>query len=462
MASVRKRGDTFTISVSLGYDELGKQIRKFTTYTPPADVSAGKAEKLAVQYAAIWEDKIRGYTSLDENRTFRELAQWYYETVAPSVLKDNVLFSNKLNVDSYAMPTLGNVKLKNITPTMLDVLFAELRKSGKVIELYRLRDTSIFPKQKKAAISRATGISRKTITRASFGDNVERGVAEKIAAYFDKPLNSIFVADDENGVLSQGSIIRIKNCVSAIFTAAVKREIMRRNPCFNITSLTRSRAATSFLDETQAVELLAALDRQDNFQFRVMISMLLFTGMRAGEMLGLMWPDVDFDKDIVYIRRTLAYNVNHKANSADKYSLQTPKTATSERYIRIPALLVELLKEHRQRQDETRAGLGVVWAERGTVFANMMGDYFSEAYLNQKFKTLCAKLEFPPGVHIHTLRHTAASLLINSDVSPKLIAEQLGHKEVSTTTDIYSHVFASSKARTMQALESKLTRGAGV
>lgn len=60
MASIRKRGDTFTITAYMGYDEQGRQRKKTTTFRPPDGVTAGKAEKLAKQYAAVWEEKIRG------------------------------------------------------------------------------------------------------------------------------------------------------------------------------------------------------------------------------------------------------------------------------------------------------------------------------------------------------------------------------------------------------------------
>ena len=79
-------------------------------------VSAGKAEKLAQQYAALWEDKLKGYVSLDENQTFRKLADWYFENVAPTRLKETVLLNNKNMLEIYAMPTIGNVKLKHLTP----------------------------------------------------------------------------------------------------------------------------------------------------------------------------------------------------------------------------------------------------------------------------------------------------------------------------------------------------------
>jgi len=130
MASVRKRGDTFTISASLGYDEQGKQLRKFTTYTPPRDVTANKAAKLANEYAVLWEERIRGYVPLNENKTVRELSDWYFETQAPILNRANVAAKKKSALYLHVIPKLGNVKIKMITPQMLDALFAELKETG--------------------------------------------------------------------------------------------------------------------------------------------------------------------------------------------------------------------------------------------------------------------------------------------------------------------------------------------
>ena len=76
MASIRKRGSTFTVTAYMGYDGNGKQRKKTTPFRPPEGVTEGKAEKLARQYAAVWEEKIKGHVALDENRTFSELAEW--------------------------------------------------------------------------------------------------------------------------------------------------------------------------------------------------------------------------------------------------------------------------------------------------------------------------------------------------------------------------------------------------
>ena len=462
MASIRKRGETYTITAYMGYDETGRQVKKTTTYRPPDGVTAGKAEKLAKQFAAVWEEKIKGYVALDENRTFSELVAWYYETVAPVALKGNVLIDNRSMIDTYIMPTLARKKLKEITPTMLDTLFSDLLKNGRTKDTFKLKDGVELPKGKYqdvniSSIARETGLSRHTVTRLSQGKGIEKDNAEKIAAYLGVQFQDMFVTAVEDRALSESSVSRVKRCLSAIFTAAVKKEIMRRNPCSNTMTLKKkSKNPPVYLDETQALNLIAALDGQDDLQFKVQINTLLFTGMRGGELCGLQWQDIDFENGVIYIRHTLAYMRGKGQGKKSVYELQPPKTAAGERYVVVPASLLFLLKEQKAKQAERRAVAREAWTESDMVFTTAFGGYYGEQYLNAKFKKFAAKIGLPENIHIHSLRHTTASLLINSDISPKLIAEQLGHSSASITQDIYSHIFASSKARAAQALEMKL------
>ena len=467
MASIRKRGETFTITAYMGYDKDGKQIKKTTTYRPPEGVTAGKAEKLAKTYAATWEEKIKGLVALDENRTFEELAKWYYETIAPVQLKPNVLIDNQTMIETYVLPTLARKKLKDITPTMLDNLFADMLKNGRVKNTFRLKEGVQLPKGKKSnvsisSISRETGVSRHTLQRLSGGSGIEQGNAEKIADCLGVKFNEMFESDVDDRSLSESSVSRVKRCLSAIFTEAVKKEIMQRNPVSRTMTLKKkSKNPPSYLDETQALALVTALDKQDNFQFKVMINTLLLTGMRGGELCGLKWSDIDFETGVIYIRHTLAYirtkgGAKGAAGTASKFELQTPKTEAGERYVVMPSSLLALLKEYKQAQDELKQAKGDDWNPENMVFLTASGNFYGEQYLNAKFKKLARTLNFPENIHLHSLRHTTASLLINSDVSPKLIAEQLGHSSAAITQDIYSHIFKSSKARAAQALEIAL------
>ncbi len=451
MASIRKRGDTFTISVSLGYDVSGKQIRKFTTYIPPADVTAGKAEKLAREYAVLWENKIRGHISLDENRTLAELLEWYNEVIAPSVLKESVRENNRSFLAAYVLPSLGHIKLKNITPQRLDNFFSEMRASGRVKVYYKLKDAHALDGNKKK-LSQAGIVSCATPARLAKGYTVEKDTAEKIAKFIGKKFDDVFVIDEHDKALSPATVHRCRKTLSAIFSAAVRKEIMTRNPVSKTTPITIPYRAGAFLDEQQAAALLKALEPCD-FQFRVMITTLIFTGMRGGELTGLKWENVDLDKGVIYVCLNLVYSPRKGERS---YALQTPKTKKSERYIPIPPALVDLLKEHKRRQDEQRAVAGSGWKYPDMVFIGEKGGYYGEKTLNQQFKRFASKLDLPGDISIHSLRHTTASLLINSDIPAKVISEQLGHATTGITQDLYSHVFAASKVKAMQALEMKL------
>ena len=144
MPSIKKRGKSFRIMVSMGYDMAGKQIRKTTTFTPPDGVTEGKAEKLARAYAYEFEQRCRGMTNLDENIRFHELFEWYYDQIAPHKLKEYTLESSHYILETYVLPYIGNMKLKDINTARIDALFNELHRHGSKREMYILKDTSLL------------------------------------------------------------------------------------------------------------------------------------------------------------------------------------------------------------------------------------------------------------------------------------------------------------------------------
>jgi len=282
MASIRKRGDTYTITAYFGYDDKNKQIKKTTTFHPPDGVTNGKAEKLARSFAATWEDKVRGYVALDENRTLSQLCEWYYSTVAPNTLKPNILISYKQGIYNHIIPRIGREKLKNITPQMLDSIFRELQLSGNKEESFKLKDISLFDGVKREEFYKQAGIERATMYKALRGGTCRRVNAEKIAAGLGLPLDKAFDNVTEQKGLSGATVNKLKLNLSAIFTAAVKKEIMRRNPCKLVTPPKVDTPPAAFLDEEQSRVLLDTLRDGDNFQLEVIVNLFLATGIRAG------------------------------------------------------------------------------------------------------------------------------------------------------------------------------------
>jgi integrase len=448
MASIRKRGDSYTISVSLGYDEQGKQIRKFTTYTPPADVAAKKGEKLVREYATLWENGIRGFTPLDENKTLRQLSDWYFDTQAPLLNRPNVAAKKKSALYLHVMPKLGNVKIKLITPQMLDALFAELKATGFTELQYRLKDTAVLSDIVKYKFAEKCGISRGRLFILQGGGVVNRTTAEKVAAGLEMPFNKVFEDVTPTHELSASTVRIIKLALSSIFTVAVKKQICKINPCQFVTLPKVEIPPAAFLDEQQSKTLLDALHTQDNFQFEVVINLFLAAGLRSGELVGLHWEDVNLDTGVIYVRHTLA-------KVGGVFTLQPTKTTKSNRRIKLPPYIVGLLTEHKRRQTETIANSAGIFNHCGAVFTNQTGGYLSAATIAGQLKRIC-KAAGLPDIHLHTLRHTHASLLINSDIAAKVVADRLGHADTKTTLNIYTHIFEETETKTMQAVEMKL------
>lgn len=451
MASIRKRGETFTITAYMGYDEQGKQRKKTTTYRPPDGVTVGKAEKLARAFAATWEEKIRGYVALDENRTFAELAEWYYSTVAPQTLKPNVLVNYRKGIYDHILPVIGREKLKNITPPMLDSLFAELQRSGNMEQHFRLKDKALFDSVKRDDFAEKSGINRTTIYTLLRGETVSRATAEKVAAALGMRVDKAFDDMTEKRGLSGASTNKLKLNLSAIFTAAVKKEIMRRNPCKLVTPPKVDTAPAAYLNEQQCHELLDLLSQQPDFQFEVIINLFIASGIRAGELSALYWDDINLETGMMFIRHTLV-------KVGAEYVRQEPKTIDSTRRIILPEYIIGLLKKHKALQTEQRFKLGTAWKDKNLVFTNLSGGFYLGTNMNNKLKRIIAGSDLPQDLHLHSMRHTHASLLINSDVAARVIADRLGHSTTKTTLDTYSHVFAESEARAMQAVDMALFR----
>ena len=417
MASIRKRGETFTITAYMGYDEQGKQRKKTTTYRPPDGVTAGKAEKLARAFAATWEEKIRGYVALDENRTFAELAEWYYSTVAPQTLKPNVLVNYRKGINDHILPVIGREKLKNITPPMLDSLFAELQRSGNMEQHFRLKDKALFDSVKRDDFAEKSGINRTTIYTLLQGETVSRATAEKVAAALGMRVDKAFDDMTEKRGLSGASTNKLKLNLSAIFTAAVKKEIMRRNPCKLVTPPKVDTAPAAYLNEQQCHELLDLLSQQPDFQFEVIINLFIASGIRAGELSALYWDDINLETGMMFIRHTLV-------KVGAEYVRQEPKTIDSTRRIILPEYIIGLLKKHKALQTEQRFKLGTAWKDKNLVFTNLSGGFYLGTNMNNKLKRIIAGSDLPQDLHLHSMRHTHASLLINSDVAARVIADR--------------------------------------
>ena len=179
--------------------------------------------------------------------------------------------------------------------------------------------------------------------------------------------------------------------------------------------------------------------------------LLLVTGLRPGEALGLKWSDVDWDQRKVRIQRTLVRDEDNE------WHLGEPKTARSRRSVVVPASTMDTVRRHRAEQAEERLEKGAEYSgELDLVFANGYGDPLDYRVVVQRhFKPIVKAAGLAP-LRPYDLRHTCATLLLASGEHPKVVAERLGHSSTVMTMDVYSHVLPDMQEAAADKLERLL------
>jgi len=198
-----------------------------------------------------------------------------------------------------------------------------------------------------------------------------------------------------------------------------------------------------------AVQARTLLESAQGDRFEALYVLALTTGMRLGELLGLRWQDVDLAAGMLQVRHTLL-------RIRDGLQLTEPKTARSRRHIALAPSAVDALRHHRSRQATVRLRLGQVWEDHDLVFANEIGKPVEAGnLLRRSFWVLLEKAELPH-IRFHDLRHTAATLLLQQSVHPKVVSELLGHSSIGLTLDTYSHVIPDMQQQAVAAMDSLL------
>ena len=242
------------------------------------------------------------------------------------------------------------------------------------------------------------------------------------------------------------SFKRVRGFHSVLHSAlenAVKWNLVGRNVCDLVTPPVPRRHEIQPLTQEQAQRLLKVAQ---NHKLEALLTVAITTGMRRGELLGLHWQDIDLRTGSLQVKRTV--------NRIGKHGLvvSEPKTARSRRNIVLPAFVIDVLKQHRKRQQEIKKQAGDSWREMDIVFCSMVGGYIEPSNLQGWYKKLLKSAELPD-VRFHDLRHSAATILLGMGVHPKVVQELLGHSSISMTMDIYSHVLPSMQQEAMGKMD---------
>lgn len=251
------------------------------------------------------------------------------------------------------------------------------------------------------------------------------------------------------GKLSPKSVREHLSFVSTVLESAVRLNMIKDNPCRRVSlpTLQQKERDIYSLEETQRfLELL----KKEPITYRVFFTLALFGGFRKGELLGLEWQDINFDSNIISVRRSSLYSPTRGGTFTDGV-----KTKESARSLKMPNSIFDLLREYRAWQDAERLRLGDRWQNTDRLFTGWDGRPMATStpmhWLYAFFKRTGMRR-----ITIHSFRHENASLLINSGADVKTVSSALGHSETSTTLNIYAHSFQEAQAKASQAVANVL------
>lgn len=194
------------------------------------------------------------------------------------------------------------------------------------------------------------------------------------------------------------------------------------NPCNGIAKAKPRDKEIQFLTAEQARQFLAANTKRRLYALFVLA---LGTGMRQGELLGLRWDAIDFEREQLTVRQSLA-------EVKSVFILKEPKSKRSRRTIRLPACVVEALRDHRLAMQKEGHGSPFV-------FTTKHGSHISKSNLTRQVFRPALKAAGLPRVRFHDLRHSHASMLLNAGASIKAVSHRLGHSSVELTLRTYTH-----------------------
>lgn len=318
-----------------------------------------------------WKVECEKGAFINTNYTLEEFAHIWIENYIKPNCTAHVLRNYRSNLKNWIIPELGQYRLNEINPLILD-RFINLLKNSNTKYLHR--------------------------------DNVR---------------------------LSNCTIEKIFENVRTLITLAYKKGVIQSNPCDRV-SLELKKPIEEKLHYWNIEDYKKVLNLLDTVQDKLKafaVEFALKTGLRRSEIWGITWNDIDFASKTI--------SINKSRQKVDgKMTILPCKTASSIRTISIPQSIVDKLLEFKKKRD--------------TIFVFEKIDYDNMTAWYRKW----VKRNNLPYIRFHDLRHTHASLLLSQGVDIKTISERLGHSNIGTTMNIYTHVMRELDTKASEAIEA--------
>lgn len=253
---------------------------------------------------------------------------------------------------------------------------------------------------------------------------------------------------DGKGGLSARTVLHHHRLLHEALEYAVKWQIIPINPAKAVSPPKAKKAEFNVLTKEQ---IQMVLEHSKGKPYYNVVFLAIHTGMRRGEIFGLKWKDIDFNNQILSIRRTL-----QRIKNKGYVLLDATKTDGSRRSVTLTDSVIQLLKQIKDKQEKDKLIFGSAYDDQDLVFATPEGKFLNMENLTRNFGRMVKKLDVPY-VRFHDLRHCHATILMLQGVHPKIVSERLGHSSTKLTMDTYSHVMPNMQREAAQKLDDFLS-----
>jgi integrase len=241
-----------------------------------------------------------------------------------------------------------------------------------------------------------------------------------------------FYTDKGNEGLSAGYVKIMHNVLHSAFKNAVKWKLIAQNVCDQVTPPSAKKRKSQILTKEQILKLVEVANTHE--EMGPFIKLGLMSGMRHGEMLSLRWADIDFQTNILQVKRNVAYG----GMKGYGFIEGDPKTEDGIRKIILPQFVADSLQVHKERQQVQREKMGDKWKDKDLIFCTRTGGYVNPRCSLDRFRRVLKEAGLPETMRVHDLRHNVATFLINVlKYPPTMVQALLGHSDIAITLGMY-------------------------
>ena len=278
-----------------------------------------------------------------------------------------------------------------------------------------------------------------------FEHNIRKCIGKMVLSDV-KPMHCQNVLNKMKDDYKTSTIYQTRITLYCMFADAVENDVINKNPVtkavkYNIGKEPKKVRALSIEEQKKFLETAINSSNYNQYAF------ILQTGLRTGELIGLKWSDIDFDKKVIRIQRSMEYRY-----SAGEWRIGEPKSKSGYREIPLTEEAITILKNQKEKLRKIKI-IDLQFSE--FVFLSRKGEPTKNSAYDTTLFKLCDKADIDR-FSMHVLRHTMATRCIEGGMRPKTLQVILGHSNVGITMNLYVHVTEDEKAKEVEKIEKAL------